>query len=170
LSTGDRVNATLSPISSFGNTLTIRKFAKDPWTITKFLRTKTISAEAAAIIWTAIQYELSALIAGGTASGKTSALNVFANFFPPNQRILSIEDTREIVLPKYLDWNWIPMVTRSANPEGLGEVTMLELMVSSLRMRPDRIIVGEIRRKKEAEVLMEAIETGHSIYSTIHEF
>jgi len=73
-----------------------------------------------------------------------------------------------LVLPKYLNWNWVAMVTRSKNPEGMGEVPMLELMVSSLRMRPDRIIVGEIRRKKEAEVLMEAIETGHSIYSTIH--
>jgi len=87
---------------------------------------------------------------------------------PSYHRLISIEDVRELVLPKYLNWNWIPLVTRSPNPEGLGEVSMLDLMVSSLRMRPDRIIVGEIRRKKEAEVMMEAIETGHSIYSTLH--
>ncbi|MFH1505518.1 MAG: ATPase, T2SS/T4P/T4SS family, partial [archaeon] len=104
LSGGDRVNATLFPISTAGNTITIRKFARDPWTITKFLKMKTISPEAAALVWMAIEFEMSALIAGGTASGKTSALNVFANFFPPNQRVISIEDTREIQLPKFLHW------------------------------------------------------------------
>jgi len=93
-------------------------------------------------------------------------LNVVANFFPPNQRIISIEDTREIQLPKFL--HWIPMVTRLPNPEGKGEVSMLDLLVNSLRMRPDRILVGEIRRKAEAEVLFEAIHTGHSVYATVH--
>ncbi len=166
LSSGDRVNATLYPISSKGNTITIRKFADDPWTITKFIKEGTISFTAAALIWLAIQNELSILIAGGTGSGKTSMLNVIANFFPPNQRILSIEDTRELTLPNTL--HWVPMETRLANPEGKGEVTMLDLLVNSLRMRPDRIIVGEIRRKREAEVLLEAIHTGHSVYGTIH--
>ncbi|MCX8147513.1 MAG: type II/IV secretion system ATPase subunit, partial [Candidatus Woesearchaeota archaeon] len=99
LKTGDRVNATLSPISDFGNTITIRKFAEKPWTITDFINAKTISVEAAAFIWLAIQNELSTLIAGGTGSGKTSTLNVISNFFPPNQRIISIEDTRELTLP-----------------------------------------------------------------------
>jgi flagellar protein FlaI len=127
-----------------------------------------MNSEMAATLWLAMQYELNILIAGGTASGKTSALNSMLALVPTYHRIISIEDVREIILPKYLDWNWVPMVTRSPNPEGLGEVTMLDLMVTSLRMRPDRIIVGEIRRKKEAEVLMEAIETGHSIYSTLH--
>jgi flagellar protein FlaI len=166
LGTGDRVNATLSPVSTNGNTITIRKFSKDPWTITKFLKTRTISPEAAALIWTAIQYELSALIAGGTASGKTSALNVFANFFPPNQRILSIEDTREIVLPKFL--HWVPLNTTLPNAEGKGEINMGDLLVNSLRMRPDRILVGEVRRKRETETLFEAIHTGHSVYATFH--
>jgi flagellar protein FlaI len=166
LGSGDRVNATLSPVSTNGNTITIRKFSKDPWTITKFLRTKTISPEAAALIWTAIQFELSALIAGGTASGKTSALNVFANFFPPNQRILSIEDTREIVLPKFL--HWVPLNTTLPNAEGKGEINMGDLLVNSLRMRPDRILVGEVRRKRETETLFEAIHTGHSVYATFH--
>ena len=163
---GDRVNATLEPISVQGNTITLRKFAAKPWTITDFIKDNTISTEAAALIWLGVQYELSTLIAGGTATGKTSMLNVVANFFPPNQRIISIEDTREIQLPKFL--HWVPMVTRLPNPEGKGEVSMLDLLVNSLRMRPDRIIVGEIRRKREAEVLFEAIHTGHSVYATVH--
>ncbi len=163
---GDRVNATLEPISVKGNTITLRKFAAKPWTITDFIKDNTISTEAAALIWLGVQYELSALISGGTATGKTSMLNVMANFFPPNQRIISIEDTREIQLPKFL--HWIPLITRMPNPEGKGEVSMLDLLVNSLRMRPDRIIVGEIRRKREAEVLFEAIHTGHSVYATVH--
>jgi flagellar protein FlaI len=166
LMTGDRVNATLSPISSKGNTITIRKFSTDPWTITKFIRDKTISVEAAAFLWIAIQNELSILVAGGTGSGKTSMLNVVSNFFPPNQRMISIEDTRELVLPSNL--HWVPLETRLPNPEGKGEISMLDLLVNSLRMRPDRILVGEIRRQREAQVLLEAMHTGHSVYATIH--
>ena len=166
LLTGDRVNATLVPISTKGNTLTIRKFSQDPWTITKFIQDNVLSYEAAALIWLAVQNELSIIISGGTGSGKTSMLNVISNFFPPNQRIISIEDTRELTLPG--DLHWVPMETRLPNPEGKGEVTMLDLLVNSLRMRPDRIIVGEIRRKREAEVLLEAMHTGHSVYATLH--
>jgi flagellar protein FlaI len=166
LSTGDRINATLFPISSHGNTFTIRKFARRPWTITDFIEAKTLSSEVAAFLWLAIQYELNAVIAGGTASGKTSLLNALTCFIPPNQRLISIEDTREIQLPIFL--HWVPMTTRPPNPEGRGEISMLQLMINSLRMRPDRIIVGEIRRKREAEVLFEAINTGHSVYSTLH--
>ncbi|MBI3027381.1 type II/IV secretion system ATPase subunit [Candidatus Woesearchaeota archaeon] len=166
LKSGDRVNATLKPITTKGNTITIRKFAEKPWTITDFIRMKTIDYATAAFLWQAIQYELSMFIVGGTGSGKTSMLNVLANFLPPNQRVISIEDTRELQLPNTL--HWIPMETRLPNPEGKGEVTMLDLMVNSLRMRPDRIIVGEIRRKREAEVLFEAIHTGHSVYATLH--
>ncbi|HIH31847.1 TPA: CpaF family protein [Candidatus Woesearchaeota archaeon] len=166
LKTGDRVNATLMPISSKGNTITIRKFSADPWTITKFIRDNTISLEAAAFLWFAIQNELSILVAGGTGSGKTSMLNVISNFFPPNQRIISIEDTRELILPSNL--HWVPLETRLPNPEGKGEITMLDLLINSLRMRPDRILVGEIRRQKEAQVLLEAMHTGHSVYATVH--
>jgi flagellar protein FlaI len=166
LTTGDRANATLFPISSKGNTLTIRKFARRPWTITDFIETKTISPEVAAFLWLAIQFEMNIVCTGGTASGKTSFLNVLCMFIPPNQRILSIEDTREIQLPPFL--HWVPLTTRPPNIEGKGEVTMLELMINALRMRPDRMIVGEIRRSKEAEVLFEAINTGHSVYSTLH--
>ena len=166
LPSGDRTNATLFPISSAGNTLTIRKFARRPWTITDFIELKTISSEAAAFLWLAIQYELNVLIAGGTASGKTSLLNTLICFIPPNHRIISIEDTREVQLPRYL--HWVPLTTRPPNPEGKGEVSMLHLMINALRMRPDRVIVGEIRRQREAEVLFEAIHTGHSVYSTVH--
>ncbi|MEM3422907.1 MAG: type II/IV secretion system ATPase subunit [Candidatus Bilamarchaeaceae archaeon] len=166
LPTGDRVNATLFPISSFGNTLTIRKFSKNPWTITNFIKTKTISTEVAALIWLCVQNELSLLVAGGTGSGKTSFLNALAGLIPANQRIISIEDTRELTLPNFL--HWVPMVVREANPEGKGEVTMLDLMVNALRQRPDRIIVGEIRRQAEAEVMFEAMHTGHSVYATLH--
>jgi len=166
LNTGDRANCTLMPISSRGNTITLRKFATEPWTITSFLENKTFSPNAASMIWLAMQYELSMLIAGGTASGKTSALNVIASFIPPNQRVISIEDTRELQLPKFL--HWVPLLTRLPNPEGKGEVSMLDLLVNSLRMRPDRILVGEIRRQSEAEVLFEAIHTGHSVYATVH--
>lgn len=163
---GDRVNTTLMPISVEGNTITLRKFAAKPWTVTDLIKTNTLTTSAASLAWMGIQYELSALIAGGTATGKTSMLNALTNFFPPNQRVISIEDTREIQLPSFL--HWIPMNTRLPNPEGKGEVSMLDLLVNSLRMRPDRIIVGEIRRKREAEVLFEAIHTGHSVYATVH--
>ena len=117
-------------------------------------------------MWLAIQNELSILVAGGTGSGKTSMLNVVSNFFPPNQRIISIEDTRELILPNNL--HWVPLETRLPNPEGKGEITMLDLLVNRLRMRPDRIIVGEIRRQREAQVVLEAMHTGHSVYATIH--
>jgi archaeal flagellar protein FlaI len=166
MGSGDRVNATLAPVSLTGNTITLRQFAAKPWTITDFLSKGSIDPYAAALIWLGVQYEMSMLIAGGTASGKTSMLNVISNFFPPNQRIISIEDTHELQLPSFL--HWVPLITRLPNVEGKGEITMLDLLVNSLRMRPDRILVGEIRRKKEAEVLFEAIHTGHSVYATIH--
>ena len=166
LETGERVNATIQPISTKGNTITIRKFPDDPWTITKFIENKTITSEAAAFIWQAIQYEMSIIVVGGTASGKTSMLNALGNFIPPNQRIISIEDTRELKFASFL--YWVPMLTRLPNSEGKGEITMENLLVNSLRMRPDRIVVGEVRRKKEAETLFEAIHTGHSCYGTFH--
>jgi len=166
LKSGDRVNATLNPISTKGHTITIRKFAKDPWTITKFIEENTLSLDAAAFLWLCLQHELSVLVAGGTGSGKTSMLNVLSNFLPANQRVISIEDTRELTLAKEL--HWVPLATRLSNPEGKGGIAMLDLLVNSLRMRPDRIIVGEIRRKEEAQVLLEAMHTGHSVYATIH--
>lgn len=164
--TGDRANAVLYPISTKGNTITIRKFARDPWTIIDLINNNTVSKEIAALLWLAIEYEMNVLISGGTASGKTVFLNACMPFIPPNQRIISMEDTRELMLPKFL--YWCPLVTRAANVEGKGEVSMLDLLVNSLRMRPDRIILGEMRRQREAEVLFEAMHTGHSVYATVH--
>jgi flagellar protein FlaI len=166
LPSGDRVNATLSPVTMFGNTITIRKFARKPWTITDLMISKTINEDVAAFIWLAMQYELNILVSGGTGSGKTSMLNVVCSFIPQNQRVISIEQTREITLPTYLQW--VPMVVREGGRDNRGQVSMLDLMVNSLRMRPDRIIVGEIRRSEEAEVLFEAMHTGHSVYATMH--
>lgn len=164
--TGDRANAVLYPIATKGNTITIRKFARDPWTIIDLINNKTVSKDIAAILWLAIEYEMNVLISGGTASGKTVFLNACMPFIPPNHRIISMEDTRELMLPEFLYWS--PLVTRSPNPEGKGEVSMLDLLVNSLRMRPDRIVLGEIRRQREAEVLFEAMHTGHSVYATVH--
>lgn len=166
LITGDRVNSILYPICTKGNTITIRKFAREPWTAVDFINNKTCSLDVFALIWTALQYELNVLFSGGTASGKTTILNVSSLFLPPYHRVISIEDTRELQLPEHLYWT--PLVTRMPNPEGKGAVTMLDLLVNSLRMRPDRIILGEMRRQEEAEVLFEAMHTGHSVYATVH--
>lgn len=166
LVTGDRINAVLYPINTKGNTITIRKFARDPFTMIDLINSKTCDLETTVILWLAIEFEMNILISGGTASGKTSFLNACMPFIPGNQRIISIEDTRELMLPDFLYWT--PLVTRSPNPEGKGEVTMLNLLVNSLRMRPDRIILGEMRKKEEAMVLFEAMHTGHSVYATVH--
>jgi flagellar protein FlaI len=168
LVTGDRVNATLYPISTKGNTMTIRRFSRTPWTVIHLMQPniKTINPEVSAFLWMAVEYELSILIAGGTASGKTTLLNAIMPFMPANQRIISLEDTRELNLPEFLQW--VPMTVRPANPEGEGGVELLDLMQNSLRMRPDRLIVGEVRAARETEVLFEAMHTGHSVYSTFH--
>ena len=166
LITGDRINAVLYPIDTKGNTITIRKFARDPYSIVDMINSKTCDSNIASLIWLAIEYEMNVLISGGTASGKTSFLNACIPFIPPNQRIISIEDTRELMLPDFLYWT--PMTTRTPNPEGKGEVSMLDLLVNSLRMRPDRIILGEMRKHEEAMVLFEAMHTGHSVYATVH--
>ncbi len=163
---GSRVNATLFPISQRGNTITIRKFAKNPWSMPAMIANKTISSEIASIIWLGIQNEISMLISGGTASGKTSFLNAMSVFMPANRRIISVEETRELTLPDFLQW--LPMQTRQANPEGKGEVTLYDLMINALRQRPDIMLIGEIRVKSDAETLFEAIHTGHAVYGTVH--
>lgn len=166
LADGSRVNATLFPISQNGNTITIRKFEKNPWTMSALIKNGTISSSMAALIWLCIQNEISLLISGGTASGKTSFLNASSIFFPPNRRIISVEETRELTLPKF--YQWVSMITRRPNPEGKGEVTLYDLMVNALRQRPDIMLVGEVRTSKDAETLFEAIHTGHAVYGTVH--
>ncbi|MCR4368405.1 MAG: type II/IV secretion system ATPase subunit [archaeon] len=166
LVSGDRANATLFPISGKGNTITIRRFRRDPWTVTDFIKNKTANSDVMALIWMCMQYELNMILSGGTASGKTSFMNICLPFIQPNHRVLTIEDTRELTLPEFL--HWVPMTTREPNAEGKGGVTMLDLLVNSLRQRPDRIIVGETRRQREAEVMFEAMHTGHSVYTTFH--
>ena len=166
LPSGDRINATLGPVSAFGNTVSIRKFSKNPWTMPYLIYMKTINPETAGLIWLCVQNEISIICSGGAGAGKTSFLNAVCCMIPPNQRIISIEDTRELTLPEYL--HWVAMLTREPNPEGKGEITMLDLLVNSLRQRPDRIVVGEVRRQREAEVLFEAMHTGHSVYATMH--
>ena len=126
LLSGDRVNSTLFPISTKGNTLTIRKFRRKPWTITDLINNNTLDLETASFLWLSLQYELSLIIGGGTASGKTTLLNVLMPFIPPNERIISIEQTRELNLPKFL--HWVPLTTREPNPEEKGEISMLNLI------------------------------------------
>lgn len=166
LLTGDRINAVLYPISTFGDEITIRKFRRDPLTVVDLIKENTISLEIVSFIWLMMQSEMSIIFSGGTASGKTTIMNSCMSFIPANNRIISIEETRELLLPNFLHWE--PLVTRPPNAEGKGEIAMLDLLVNSLRMRPDRIIVGEIRRKREAETLFEAMHTGHAVYATMH--
>jgi flagellar protein FlaI len=166
LADGSRVNATLFPISQIGNTITIRKFEKNPWTMPALVKNGTVSPQIAGLIWLCIQNEVSLLISGGTATGKTSFLNASSIFFPTSRRIISVEETRELSLPKF--FQWVPMLIRRPNPEGKGEVTLYDLMVNALRQRPDIMLVGEVRTGKDAETLFEAIHTGHAVYGTLH--
>jgi len=163
---GSRVNATYSKeISSRGPTFTIRKFTKIPWTPTQLLSFKTLSPEMLAYLWLLIQYKCNILIAGGTASGKTTLLNAIAFFIPPEARVVSIEDTRELSLPRE---NWLPSVSRSSVGLGnIGEVSLFNLLRSSFRQNPDYVIVGEVRGE-EASVLFQGMASGHSSISTMH--
>ncbi|MCX8189622.1 MAG: CpaF family protein [Candidatus Diapherotrites archaeon] len=166
---GSRVNATIPPASLSGPTLTIRKFREDPFTIVDLLNFKTVSYDLAAFLWLAVEglstRPANILIAGGTGSGKTTLLNVLASFVPPTERIISIEDTAELNLPME---HWIRFEARPPGLEGRGELTMDILTKNSLRMRPDRIIVGEIRHQ-EAFTLFTAMNTGHDgSMGTVH--
>ncbi len=163
---GSRVNATLYPISQKGNTITIRKFGKNPWTMTAMIANGTLNLDVAALTWLAVENEVSILISGGTASGKTSFLNAMSIFIPTTHRIISVEQDRELTLPNFL--HWVPMLTRQPNPEGKGEVSLYNLMINALRQRPDVMLVGEVRTKDDAQTLFEAIHTGHAVYGTVH--
>jgi flagellar protein FlaI len=166
LQDGSRVNATYTKdITSRGPTFTIRKFTKVPWTPTQLIALNELSPEMLAYFWILIQYKSNLLISGGTASGKTTLLNALAFFIPPEARVVSIEDTREINLPRE---NWLPAVARTSIGIGkVGEVDLFALLKSSFRQNPDYLIVGEVRGK-EAFVLFQGMASGHSSLSTMH--
>lgn len=168
LKDGSRVNATLPPVSADGPTLTIRKFKKDPLTIVDLINYKTISPHLAGFLWVCTDglgvKPCNAIIAGGTGSGKTTTMNTIAAFVPPRERIITIEDTLELQLPHS---HVVRMETRPPNIEGKGELTMDTLVKNSLRQRPDRVIVGEVRGA-EAITLFTALNTGHSGMGTLH--
>lgn len=168
LSDGSRINATIPPVSADGPSLTIRKFKKDPLTIIDLINSKTISVELAAFLWLCIDglgvKSANAIISGGTSSGKTTTLNALTSFINPKERIITIEDTLELQIPHE---HIIRMETRPSNVENKGELTMNDLVKNSLRQRPDRIIVGEVRAQ-EAITLFTALNTGHSGFGTLH--
>lgn len=168
LKDGSRVNATIPPVSADGPTLTIRKFKKDPLTVIDLINFKTISPHLAGFLWVCTDglgvKPCNAIIAGGTGSGKTTTLNTIAAFVPPRERIITIEDTLELQLPHS---HVVRMETRPPNIEGKGELTMDTLVKNSLRQRPDRVIVGEVRGA-EAITLFTALNTGHSGMGTLH--
>ncbi len=165
---GSRINATIPPVSADGPSLTIRKFKKDPFTIIDLINSKTISIELAAFLWVCFDglgvKSANAIISGGTSSGKTTTLNALCSFINPKERIITIEDTLELQIPHE---HVIRMETRPANVENKGELTMNDLVKNSLRQRPDRIIVGEVRAD-EAITLFTALNTGHSGFGTLH--
>ncbi len=167
---GSRIQMTLSKaVTTKGSTFTIRKFRSDPITATDLIGYNTMSAEMVAYMWLAVENGINALIAGGTAAGKTSTLNALCLFIPREAKIVSIEETREVNLPHP---NWIPGVARSGfgeivNEKMIGEIDLFDLMKAALRQRPEYILVGEIRGQ-EAFVLFQAMATGHTTYSTFH--
>ncbi|MFW5987151.1 MAG: type II/IV secretion system ATPase subunit [Methanohalophilus sp.] len=166
LNDGSRLQATLGKeITTRGSSFNVRKFRGDPITPIDLINFGTCNLEIMVYFWLAIENGFSAIFAGGTASGKTTMLNAISLFIPPLSKIVSIEDTREIMM--HHD-NWIAGVTRdSISRSGAGEVSMYDLLKSSLRQRPEYLIVGEVRGK-EALTLFQALSTGHTTYSTIH--
>ncbi len=167
---GSRIQMTLSnEVTTKGSTFTIRKFRADPFTPPDLIALNTVSSDIMAYFWLAVENRINTLIAGGTASGKTTILNALSLFIPREAKIVSIEETREINLPHP---NWIPGVSRSGFGEVVadrmvGEIDMYDLMKAALRQRPEYILVGEIRGR-EAYVLFQAMATGHATYSTVH--
>lgn len=155
---GSRVNVVVPPISRSGATVTIRKFSRNPMTVEKLLEYGSITPDAARFLEKLVKARYNIFISGGTGSGKTTFLNAMSNFIPADERIITIEDSAELQIHKLS--NLISLETRNANSSGKGEVTIRELIRSALRMRPDRIIVGEVRGE-EALDMLQALNTGH---------
>ncbi len=166
LNDGSRIQMSLGDeVTAHGSTFTIRKFRSDPITPVDLINSGTLTPQALAYLWLCVESAKSCIFAGGTASGKTTLLNAVSLFIPPQSKIVSLEDTRELRLPHE---NWIPAVTRhSADLSRRGEIDLYDLLVAALRQRPEYIIVGEVRGK-EAQTLFQAMNTGHVTYSTIH--
>jgi len=154
---GSRVNAVIPPISIVGPTLTIRIFSKTPFTVEKMIEVGTITPEAIEFLRACVVSRLNIVISGGTGSGKTTFLNALSGFIPEEERIVTIENAAELQLQQE---HVVPLESRLPNIEGKGAITIRELVVNSLRMRPDRIVVGECRAG-EALDMLQAMNTGH---------
>ena len=155
---GSRVNVVLPPIALCGPTITIRKFSKEPMTINKLIEYGSITQEIADKLELLVKAKYNIFISGGTGSGKTTFLNALSNFIPKDERIITIEDSAELQIAG-ID-NLVSLETRNANASGAGQITIRDLIKSSLRMRPERIIVGECRGG-EALDMLQAMNTGH---------
>ena len=162
---GSRVNAVVPPIALDGAILTIRKFSAEPFTIDDLISLGTLPEEAATFLKTCVEAKLNILISGGTGSGKTTTLNVLSSFIPDNERVITVEDAAELQLAQP---HVVRMESRPVNIEGKGLVTIRDLVRNSLRMRPDRIVVGEVRDGAALDML-QAMNTGHEgSLTTIH--
>ena len=155
---GSRVNVVLPPIALCGPILTIRKFSKTPMTIEKLIEYGSITKEIADKLEMLVRAKYNIFISGGTGSGKTTFLNALSNYIPKDERVITIEDSAELQI-KGID-NLVSMETRNANASGAGAITIRDLIKSSLRMRPERIVVGEVRGG-EALDMLQAMNTGH---------
>jgi flagellar protein FlaI len=160
---GFRVHLTLEEVSKRGDTFTIRKIRANPFTIVDLINLGTVSPSMAAYFWILVENLRSIIVAGATASGKTALLNSICTFIRPEMKVVTIEEVRELRLHE----NWIPMVTRPSFQAGVQDVTLFDLLKSSLRQRPDCIIVGEVRGE-EAYTLFQSISVGHGGLCTIH--
>src|SRR3989454_6700199 len=162
---GSRVNAVIAPLALDGASLTIRKFARDPYTVEDLIKFGTLSAEAAAFLEACVKAHFNILVAGGTGSGKTTTLNVLSSFIPDNERVVTIEDAAELQLRQP---HKVRLESRPARIDGTGRISIRELVVNALRMRPDRIVIGECR-SGEALDMPQAMNTGHDgSLTTIH--
>lgn len=155
---GSRVNVVLPPIALKGPTVTIRKFSKNPMTIQKLIEYGSITPEIADVLETLVKAKYNIIICGGTGSGKTTFLNAVSNYIPHDERVITIEDSAELQIEGIE--NLVSLETRNANSSGIGAITIRDLIKSSLRMRPERIIVGEVRGA-EALDMLQAMNTGH---------
>ncbi len=155
---GSRVNVVLPPISLKGPIVTIRKFSKDPMTVEKLIRYGSITPQIADVLQLLVKAKYNIFICGGTGSGKTTFLNAISNFIPSDERVITIEDSAELQIAN-VD-NLVSLETRNANTAGVGAVSIRDLIKSALRMRPDRIVVGEVRGA-EALDMLQAMNTGH---------